>query len=165
MLFKRSPWRLLRALATLVHGRAAFKRAISEAVSPEIRQLPFREEVLEFVAEQRSLGRKVILATAADSAWAQSIAHELGTFDAVLASDGSRNRKGAAKLEAIQAYCREDGYTEFDYLADSRADLPIWREARGVCLVAPFGRLLRKVREFAEPATILGTRKVPTRLW
>jgi hypothetical protein len=58
VLFKQSPWRLLRALLTLAHGRAAFKRAISEAVSPEIRQLPFREEVLEFIAEQRSLGRK-----------------------------------------------------------------------------------------------------------
>jgi len=48
VLFKQSPWRLLRALLRLAHGRAAFKRAISEAVSPEIRQLPFREEVLEF---------------------------------------------------------------------------------------------------------------------
>jgi 4-hydroxybenzoate polyprenyltransferase/phosphoserine phosphatase len=157
-LLKRSLWRFLGALARLVHGRAAFKRAISEAVSPEIHQLPFRDEVLEFVAEQRSLGRKIILATAADSAWAQCVADKLGMFDAVLASDGARNRKGPAKLEAIQAYCREHGYTEFDYLADSCADLPIWREARGVYLVAPSGRLLRKVREFAEPAAILGTR-------
>ena len=163
VLFKQSPWRLLRALLRLAHGRAAFKRAISEAVSPEIRQLPFREEVLEFIAEQRSLGRKVILATGGDSAWAQSIADELGAFDGILASDGARNLKGAEKLQAIQAYCREHSYTEFDYLGDSHADLPIWREARGACLVAPSGRLLRKVREFAEPAAILGSRKAPTR--
>ena len=41
VLFKQSPRRLLRALLRLAHGRAAFKRAISEAVSPEIRWLPF----------------------------------------------------------------------------------------------------------------------------
>jgi 4-hydroxybenzoate polyprenyltransferase/phosphoserine phosphatase len=162
-LFNQSPWLLLRALPRLAHGRAAFKRAISEAVTPEIRQLPFREEVLEFISEQRSLGRKVVLATAADSAWAQSIADELGVFDGVLASDGTRNLKGTAKLAAIQAYCREHGYAEFDYVGDSRADLPIWREARGACLVAPSGGLLRKVREFAEPAAILGTTKAARR--
>ena len=76
-LLKRSLWRFLGALARLVHGRAAFKRAISEAVSPEIHQVPFRDEVLEFVAEQRSLGRKIILATAADLG-AQCVADKLG---------------------------------------------------------------------------------------
>ena len=71
VLFKQSPWLLFRALLRLAYGRAAFKSAISEAVTPEIHQLPFREEVLEFIVEQRSLGRKVILATAADFAWAK----------------------------------------------------------------------------------------------
>ena len=49
VLFKQSPWMFFRALLRLVHGRAAVKRAISEAVTPEIRRLPFREEVLEFI--------------------------------------------------------------------------------------------------------------------
>ena len=162
-LFKRSPWRLLRALLELAHGRAAFKRALSAAVSPEIRQLPFRVEVLEYIVTQRALGRKVILATAADAVWAQRVAAELGVFDGVLASDGTHNLKSREKLEAIQAYCRAHGSVEFDYLGDSAADLPIWREAHGVCLVAPSGRLLRKVREYAEPAAILGTRNVTAR--
>jgi 4-hydroxybenzoate polyprenyltransferase/phosphoserine phosphatase len=158
-LLKQSPWRLLRALSRLTHGRVAFKKAISDVITPEIRQLPFRQEVLDFIAEQRSIGRKVVLATAADSAWAQSIADELGVFDGILASDGTRNLKGAAKLDAIEAYCREHGHVGFDYVGDGRADLPIWRRARGVYLVAPSGWLLRKVHEFAEPAAILRTRE------
>jgi 4-hydroxybenzoate polyprenyltransferase/phosphoserine phosphatase len=162
-LFKQSPWRFFRALLKLTHGRAAFKRAIGETVTPEIRQLPVREEVFEFIVEQRSLGRKVILATAADSAWAKRVADELGVFDNILASDGVRNLKGREKLDAIQAYCREHGYRSFDYLGDSPVDLPIWREACGAYLVAPSDRLLRTVREFAEPAAILGVRKSATR--
>jgi 4-hydroxybenzoate polyprenyltransferase/phosphoserine phosphatase len=160
---KQSPWLLCRELLKIAHGRAAFKRAISEAVTPEIRQLPYRKEVLEFVAGQRTLGRKIILATASDSDWAQGVADELGMFDGILASDGVHNLKGTAKLEAIQAYCREHGHASFDYLGDSHVDVPIWREARGVYLVAPSSRLLKKVREFAEPAGILGTRNSATR--
>jgi 4-hydroxybenzoate polyprenyltransferase/phosphoserine phosphatase len=158
-LFKQSPRRLLLALLKLRHGRAAFKRAISEATTPDYRQLPIREEVVEFIAEQRSQGRKIVLATAADSTWAQDLAAELGIFDGVLASDGTRNLKGAAKREAIQTYCREHGHAEFGYVGDSRADLPIWREARQVYLVAPSPSLLRKVRELGEPAAIFGARK------
>src|SRR5690606_25685352 len=121
----------------------------------EIRQLPFREEVLTFLAAQRSLGRKIILATAADSAWACDLAAELGVFDDVLASNGVRNLKGEEKLAAIQDYCSQHDYTEFDYLGDSHADLPIWQAAHGVGLVAPSSRLLRRVGKFAAPMVIL----------
>lgn len=157
-LFKRSPGRLFSELLKLSDGRAAFKKAISQAVTPEISQLPFRGEVLEFITESRSLGRTVILATAADSVWAQCVADELGVFDGILASDGTRNLKGRAKLEAIQTYCRQHGYADFDYLGDSTADLPIWREAHSAYLVAPSRRLLNKVHEFAEPAAIIDAR-------
>jgi len=106
VLFKQSPRVFLHALLRLAHhGRAAFKRAISEAVTPEIGELPFRDEVLEFISEQRQLGRKVILATTSDSAWAQSVADELRVFDGILASDGASNLKGIDKLAAIQTYC------------------------------------------------------------
>jgi len=153
---------LLRALLKLVYGRAVFKENLSRLVTPEIRHLPFRQEVLAFVSDQHAIGRKAVLATATDAVWAQRVATELQIFDDVLASDGSKNLKGKAKLEAIRVYCREHGYTEFDYLGDSHADLPIWREARGVYIAAPSRRLLGRVRKFVEPAGIFGTR--PSRL-
>jgi 4-hydroxybenzoate polyprenyltransferase len=163
LLSKQSIGLLLRAILRLGQGRATFKRAVSEAVTPKIRDLPFRKEVLDFVSEQHSQGRKVILATAADSKWAQNVADELGVFDGILASDGVHNLKGTAKLEAIQAFCREHHYVQFDYIGNSYVDLPIWRKARGVYIVAPSASLLAKVREFAKPAGILGTWKSPTR--
>jgi 4-hydroxybenzoate polyprenyltransferase/phosphoserine phosphatase len=154
---------LLRTILRLRHGRAAFKRAVSEAVTPEISMLPFRTEILDFISEQRLQGRKVILATAADSMWAQRVADELGVFDGFLASDGAHNLKGTAKLEAIQAFCREHRYAQFDYIGNSYVDLPIWRKAQGVYLVAPSASLMTEVRKFSEPAGILGIWKTPTR--
>ncbi len=155
-LFKSHVWLLLRAFLRLTRGIAAFKRAVSEAIIPEIRRLPFRSEVLNFIIEQRSLGRKIILATATDSVWAQRVADELGIFDNILASDGVHNLKGKAKLAAIHEYCREHGYKDFDYLGDTNADIPIWREAQGVFLVAPSIGLVRRVRQFTDTAVILG---------
>jgi 4-hydroxybenzoate polyprenyltransferase/phosphoserine phosphatase len=163
LLSRQSIGLLLRAILRLGHGRAVFKRAVSEAVTPEIRKLPFRTEVLDFVSKQRLQGRKVILATAADSTWAQSVADELGVFDGILASDGVHNLKGTAKLQAIQAYCREHRHAQFDYIGNSYVDLPIWRKAHGVYMVAPSAALVAEVRKFSEPAGILGTWKSATR--
>src|SRR5262245_53788043 len=101
-LLKDSVGSLLRAILKLGHGRAVFKRLISECVTLEVHQLPFRQDVLDFIAEQRLLGRRVILATASDARWAKHIADELGIFDGVLASEGTYNLKGQAKLEAIR---------------------------------------------------------------
>jgi len=137
MLFSQSPWRFFRALPALVGGRGGFARAIREAVVPNFQRLPYREEVLAFVSEQRSRGQEVVLTTGADPAWAQGIADELGLFDGVLAAEGEGPFQGVERLEAIRAYCREHGYTEFDYLGGNRADLPIWRAAASASLVAP----------------------------
>jgi 4-hydroxybenzoate polyprenyltransferase len=158
-LFKLSPMLFLKVSLKLLLSRAAFKREISKIITPEIHQLPFRNEVLNFIDEQRIRGCKVVLATATDSFWAKKIANGLRIFDGILCSEGNHNLKGTAKLVAIRAYCTENGYTEFDYIGDSFADIPIWREANRVYLVSPSRRLLRKVNEFCKPAAIIVTNK------
>lgn len=133
----RQPWRFLRAVAHLSHGRAAFKRALAEAVPVDPRNLPWREEVLELIASERAKGRQIVLATASDDLWAQAVADELGLFDDVLTSNGVHNLKGENKLAAIRDWCHREGFAAFDYVGDSAADLPIWRGARRAYLVAP----------------------------
>src|SRR5215471_20319265 len=95
-LLKQSVRRFLRTLLQLVHGRAAFKRAITAAITPDVEHLPLRRDVVQFIEQQRLAGRGLVLATASDSAWAQRVAERLGVFSAVLASDGSVNLKGMA---------------------------------------------------------------------
>lgn len=159
--FKNSPFLLFSALGKLRSGRAAFKNALARAVIPDARQLPFRDEVLDFLAKERSQGRKIILATASDHTWACRIADELGLFDSVLASDGEQNLKGETKLRAIHSYCQQHDYVGFDYVGDSDADIPIWKNAGLSYLVAPSPMLLRKVRKFTETPVVLGKRNSP----
>lgn len=122
-MMKSSPWLMFTSVLSLRRGRAAFKRALTLSKELDVAHLPFREEVLDLVCAVRSQGNRVVLATAADETWAQQIASELGLFDDVLASDGSRNLKGQLKLDAIRDYCHRHGFAEFDYVGDSHADL------------------------------------------
>src|SRR5579872_6697435 len=81
-------------------GRARLKRELAQQTSPDVGSLPYRQDVLDFLAEQKRNGRMLVLATATDALWARPIAEHLQLFDDVLASDGERNLKGRHKLEA-----------------------------------------------------------------
>lgn len=163
LLSLRTPRAALRHCWTgCTRGRAALKQSLAESLTPDPRRLPLRAEVVQFLAERRAAGQKIVLATASDAQWARRIAEEVGLFDDVLASDGRRNLKGPAKLEAIAAYCQTQGFAGFDYLGDSQADLPIWRAARHAYLAAPSPRTLKAVEQFRQPAAVLGQR--PARL-
>jgi 4-hydroxybenzoate polyprenyltransferase len=110
---------------------------------PDVQVLPYRQELLDFIRQERRAGRRVVLATASDRIYAESVAETVDLFDDVLASDGHTNLKGANKLVAIQEYCRRHGYSEFAYAGDAMADVPIWRAAAEAHVVAP-GRFVRR---------------------
>lgn len=146
---------LLSIPGWLLAGRARLKQRLAECVTPNVARLPFRQDVLEFLTEQKRAGRRLVLATASDRRWAQAVADELGLFDHVLASDGVQNLKGSRKLEAIEAHCRERGADEFGYIGDSPADLPIWKAASEVYAVEPSSGTLQALGE-RRPLRVFG---------
>ena len=142
----------------LLSGRAHLKRQVASLVLPDATRLPYREQVLQFVQAQRLEGRKVVLATASDALAAGQIADHLGLFDDRLCTEGGPNLKGAAKLAAIEAYCREHGHGGFSYVGDSRADLPVWRAAQQVYVVAPSRSLSSAIARLGKPTQVLTSR-------
>lgn len=129
LVLRENPRFALRLPRLLLQGPAVLKRALGERTMPDVRRLPYREEVLELLHEQRARGCRIVLATASDRRPAREVANQLGVFDDVLASDGQTNLKGAAKLAAIEAYCRAHGCSDWGYVGDAAADLPIWQAA------------------------------------
>ncbi|MEX2140224.1 MAG: UbiA family prenyltransferase [Pirellulales bacterium] len=156
---KRKPGLLPRLPWLLVRGRAALKRELAHEVGADVRLLPYRHEVLHFLREQRWAGRRVILATASDRRFADAVAKQVGLFDDVLASDGQINLKGPNKLAAIQAYCREHGYAHFAYAGDALADMPIWKEAAEVHVVAPGPLVRAATRSLDKPVHVHASRQ------
>ncbi len=128
---KRSPLSLLRLPLALLKGKAAFKEEIAAHTSIDPAQLPYRQDVLDYLRAEKALGRQIILATAAHASIARKIAEHLDLFDQVLAIESGHNLKGVAKLQSIRAEVGE----KFAYAGDSTADLPIWKAASSAILV------------------------------
>ena len=153
-LLRQKPWLLPLLPFWLLGGIAAMKQRIARNITLDVATLPFQTEFLEWLRKQKAAGRSLILTTAADESLARQVADYLGIFDGVLASDGHRNLKGAAKLAAI----RERVTGPFDYAGNDAADLPIWRECgtaiavgASPALLARIGRPASSVLTFESP--------------
>jgi len=133
-LVARRPWWLLLLPFFVLTGRAGFKHRVAQSVDLDPRRLRYRDDVLAFLREEKKSGRTIVLATAADRRIAAAVAKHIGLFDSVMATEAGRNLKGAAKLTAILAHTHSG---PFDYMGDSRADLPILRAADTAYLVHP----------------------------
>ncbi|BDA85345.1 prenyltransferase UbiA [Aureimonas sp. SA4125] len=134
MLARQSPGSLWRVPLWLLRGKAQLKAEIARRITFDASLLPYRESVVERLAEARADGRRVVLATAANERLAGAIADHLGVFDAVLASDDETNLSAERKLARIVAEGDADG---FDYIGNSRDDLCLFDAATEAIVVAP----------------------------
>ena len=115
----RAPW--------LLQGKAGLKLSIANRVRFDPKSIPYRTDVLEYLRVQRAEGRTIVLATAAKEVTASAIAAHVGLFAAVIASTASVNLKGIHKRDAL---VQRFGIHGFDYIGDSRADVPVWTASR-----------------------------------
>lgn len=126
-------WRTpMRALAGLLHGKAALKARLAALGAPDPATLPYDPEVLAEIRDWRARGGLVALVTAADQSIATAVATHLGLFDEVHASDGTTNLKGPSKAAFLRDRFGKGGFT---YAGDHTADLAVWREAGGAITV------------------------------
>jgi 4-hydroxybenzoate polyprenyltransferase/phosphoserine phosphatase len=134
---KWQPWCIVLLPFWLLQGKSVLKRRLAERANFNPECLPYQSEVIEFLRAERASGRTLILTTASDLLVAEKIALHLAFFDAVIASEPGSNRKGGAKLVALQARFPQG----FDYAGDCSADLPLWAAARKSILVDAGERL------------------------
>jgi 4-hydroxybenzoate polyprenyltransferase/phosphoserine phosphatase len=111
----------------LTSDRALLKQRVAELGRVDVTVLPYNQEFLAYLQEQKASGRTLVLATAADERLARAVADHLGIFDLVLSSDGQTNLKGQAKARMLVDYFGKSG---FDYAGNDRSDLSVWQEAR-----------------------------------
>jgi 4-hydroxybenzoate polyprenyltransferase/phosphoserine phosphatase len=142
-------------------GRAYFKQQIAQRVKLDVKTLPYRTEVLTFLSQQKQAGRYIVLATAAHSSIAVAVAEHLNLFAEVLATDNNLNLKGTNKRDEL---LKRYGQQGFDYIGDSKSDIPIFRAARKVYVVTASKNLLHRLGDL--PAEqIFKTKAVSTWAW
>lgn len=145
-LVRMKPWSLLKLPFWWLRGRAYLKHRVAAAVTPDIRSLPYRTELVEFLRDQKRMGRSLILATGADEKLATEINRELGLFDEVMASDGHINLVGRQKRERLIATF---GLRGFDYLGNDRRDVEIGCAARRALFASAAPQRLKSTADSA----------------
>ena len=159
---RHKPLALLNLPGWLLQGKAALKRHLAETIQLDIAHLPYNRELLQYLEQQRALGRPIYLATAADAGTANRIADHLGLFTGVLASDGQLNLAGKNKLAAFQSQFGDD----FSYIGNALPDLPLLQHSQEPMVANPTPGLraaLRRAR--ITPVRSFDERASPIKAW
>lgn len=154
-LLKTAPWKIFGLILALLSGRPRFKRYLARNAPVDPTMLPYREEVLDEMRLARGAGRPVLLVTASDQMTADAIAGHVDLFDEAIGSDGVKNLKARRKAEFLVS---RFGVGGFQYLGDSRADLPVWKAANEATLVAASSGTRRSAEHLVEKVTVLSER-------
>lgn len=135
---RKNPLKFLSPLLWLIDGKANLKRRLAEATSIDATTLPYNDEILELIKQERNAERTVVLATASHEILANKVANHLGLFDTVLATSGETNLSAKRKRDVlVERY----GVRGFDYVGNSYDDLPVWKACGEAVLVNPSSRL------------------------
>lgn len=126
---RRSPLVPFAAVWWLLRGKCALKCRLAERCIPDAATLPYREELLAYLREQKAHGRTIVLATGTHERIAAAVAEHLGVFDAVVATSPTVNMVAAKKADALVRMFGERG---FAYVGNSRADRAVWARAQDI---------------------------------
>jgi phosphoserine phosphatase len=153
-ILRRNPFVVFQCARWLLRGRAALKRQLALRSRIDWDRLQLHQDVLALAIRERTAGRAILLATAADAVLAGQLASRLGFIDQVFASDGQRNLKGSEKA----AMLRQLFPLGFIYAGDSAADLKVWRHASGIILVNARSSVAEAARALGRPMLELSGR-------
>src|SRR5690349_1997417 len=145
---RRHPLSLGRLAERILRGKAAFKREVAGTVQLDPALLPYNEELLAFLEQERQAGRRLGLFTAADQSVADAVAQHVGLFGPAKGSDGRESLSGERKARAIAAAFGSN----FAYAGNGHADRPIFAAADEVILVGAVDRLKPMLSEGKEAA-------------
>jgi phosphoserine phosphatase len=153
-ILRRNPLVVFQCARWLLQGRAALKRQLALRNRINWDRLQLHRDVLTLAIREKAAGRSIVLATAADAVLAEQLASRLRLFDRVFASDGELNLKGSAKADLL----RRIFPSGFIYAGDSKADLSVWKHARGVVLVNACTWVAEAARALGRPVLELSGR-------
>lgn len=144
----------------LLRGKASLKHEIAQRVDINAATLPYNQALVDFLESARKRGHTLVLATASNVKFANGVADHLGLFSEVIASDETVNLAGQRKLDALRERFGDHGY---DYVANGRVDLIIWRHARRAILVGANARVSAAAAQTAQVEQVFAREPISLR--
>jgi 4-hydroxybenzoate polyprenyltransferase/phosphoserine phosphatase len=158
----KHPIDVFRLPLWLYQGKATLKNRIAQKIEFNPETVPYNQELLEYLKEQKQRGRKLILCTAADSTIANKIADHLGIFDEVMASDGTTNLSSGQKAKALGS---RFGLKGFDYVGNSTDDLAVWPSSNKAIIVNASPSLIKKAKTISDVEKVFPAPKQDISTW
>ncbi|MCA8336443.1 UbiA family prenyltransferase [Burkholderia multivorans] len=160
---KSSPHHFLVPLAWLARGgKPRLKAQLAAETELDVSVLPFDQQIVEWLKEERANGRTIVLATASHEKYAHAIARHLELFDEVLASDEQVNLSAHRKKDRLVARFGERG---FDYAGNSRDDVPVWQAAERAYVVNAPAAVRRAAQKFGNVERVFESRAPAVKTW
>jgi 4-hydroxybenzoate polyprenyltransferase len=160
---KSAPHRFLEPVRWLAAGgKAALKSRLAEHAHIDVSVLPYNVQVLEWLREERTAGRSLVLATASHERFATEIAQHLGLFDKVFATNEQVNLSSHNKRDALVAEYGEKG---FDYVGNSHDDVSVWASADRAYIVDPLAGVERTARKLGNVERVFESRSPQPKVW
>ncbi len=155
LFLRKSPFRIFLSLLWLIKGKAYLKNRLAEITIPDQESLPYNKELLLWLSQQREAGAKIILATAANRKIATAIADHLAIFDEVIASQDV-NLSGSQKQNVL---VKKFGEGNFEYVGNSKDDLPVWKSSAVIHLVNPEFGVLKAAKKLGVQGITIHSRQ------
>lgn len=143
-------------------GKAVLKSKVAERVDLDVTRLPYNDALIDWLKEERLVGKRIVLCTATDIRVAQLVADHLSLFDEVLATDGTTNNAGINKRVGLEAKYGIKGY---DYAGNSAADIVVWEGAEHAIVVNASNAIAKKAAQVANISKVFPPEVVGLSHW
>ncbi|MCC5870691.1 MAG: UbiA family prenyltransferase [Gammaproteobacteria bacterium] len=159
---RRAPHILILLPFWLLRGKCHLKDALSRFADIDASVLPYHHGVISLVKEARAQGRHTVLVTGSHCKYAEAVASHLGLFDDHMATTPGCNLTGKTKAARLSERFGEGG---FEYIANGKIDLPVWRLAGAAGTVNTPRHIVREVRSMGRPHVDIADARAPFKVW
>lgn len=153
-IIRRNPLLVFFLPLWLLSGKVYFKNRLAQMVQIDSKTLPYNTDFLTYLNNEFSRGRKLVIATASVTKFAEEVASHLGIFTEVFSTDEKYNLSGKRKLALLLENYGEKG---FDYAGNSKQDLFIYPHARKAILVNSSKKIYNAARKTSEVQQVFGS--------
>lgn len=157
--FKKKPIVILSCIYWLIKGIPTLKYKLSEYAEINTSLLPLNPEFLSFLKHEKSVGRKLYLATASNEKYAKNIISDTDLFSGYISSCKNINLKGKNKLERIKQLSEK-----FAYAGNDSVDFEIFEEADEILLVNPSTSTRKKAKKYPK-IRVFDVNKTTGKVW
>ena len=119
-------------LILFTRGRPSAKKYLYDNTEVSIKELPFNDSVINFINENCERYTHIILISGSYYKYVNSVANYLNIFDSSIGTSISINMISSNKTNYLKNNFEN---FVFDYIGDSKKDIPIWEESRKAFVV------------------------------